>query len=116
MLNNFKCCMNKRNMDRGPQVDDITKEQIKEFVQRGAILIDVRSPQEYNEGHLAQSICIPDYEILYKIENVISDKKQEIVLYCISGYRSKIVQRKLQRLGYRRVYNLYNGIENYCDF
>lgn len=111
-----KCCRCKKYMNRGPEIDDITKEQLNEFIQRGAILIDVRSPQEYNEGHLEYSICVPDYEILYRINSLIMNKEQEIVLYCISGARSKAVQKKLQKMGYRNVYNLYNGIENYWDF
>lgn len=121
MFNKIKCCMNKRkkcisHLNRGMESDDITIEQINEFLQRGAVLIDVRSPQEYNEGHLEYSICIPDYEILYKINMFIRNKEQEIILYCITGSRSKVVQKKLQKLGYRNVYNLYNGIENYWDF
>ena len=107
MFNNFRCCMCKRDMNRGPETDDITQEQLNDFIQRGAILIDVRSPQEYDEGHLPYSICVPDYEILYRINSIIINKEQEIVLYCISGSRSKVVQRKLQKMGYRNVYNLY---------
>lgn len=111
MFEKFINCMNKRGMSKDEK--DITKEQLNEFIQRGAIIIDVRSPQEYNEGHLDCSICIPDYEILSRINKIISNKKQEIILYCISGSRSKKVQKKLQKMGYTNVYNLYNGIENY---
>lgn len=117
MFNRLKCCMNKRDkckscMNRGPQTDDITREQLNELLQRGAILIDVRSPQEYNEGHLEYSICVPDYEILYRINSLIRNKEQEIILYCITGSRSKVVQKKLQKMGYSNVFNLYKGIEN----
>lgn len=106
MFYKWKCCMHKKHMDRVGKTDDITKEQLNAFIQRGAILIDVRSPQEYNEGHLQYSICIPDYEILHKIKGIVRNKEQEVVLYCTSGSRSKSVQKKLQKMGYKNIYNL----------
>lgn len=116
MLNKFKVLLNRKKMNRELEVNDITKEQIEKYIEKGAILIDVRSPQEYKEGHLEKSISIPDYEIMSKIDKIINDKNQEIIVYCSSGHRSKKVQKKLESLGYEKVYNLYNGLENYCDF
>ncbi len=99
----------KRSMDS----NDINYEELKTLVDKGAVLIDVRSPQEYNEGHLLGAICIPEYEIAnrYKIE--LKNKDENIVLYCSSGWRSKKAQNRLKKLGYTNVYNLYNGIEKY---
>ena len=49
-----------------------------------------------------------------KIEFVnTEDKQQLIIVYCSSGYRSKKVQKKLENIGYKKVYNLYNGLSNY---
>ena len=56
-----RCC---RNLQNG----DITLEELKNIVAQGAILIDVRSNQEYREGHLQGAINIPDFEITNKIE------------------------------------------------
>lgn len=110
MLNKFRYLLNRKKQNRKLEANDITKEQIEEFTKRGAILIDVRSPQEFEEGHLENAICIPDYEIMSIIDETIPDKEQEIIVYCSSGNRSKKVQEKLEKDGYKNVYNLYDGI------
>lgn len=118
MLNKLKCLLilNRKKFNRKIDANDITMELIEELEKQGAIIIDVRSPQEFEEGHLRNAICIPDYEIMQKIEEVVPDKEQTIIVYCSSGYRSKKIQKKLENRGYTKVYNLYNGIENYWDF
>ncbi len=85
---------------------EIKGKQIKNFLKEGAIIIDVRSPQEYKEGHIKKAICIPEYEIERKIQNKIKNKEQKIVLYCDSGARSKKARQKLENLGYKSVLNL----------
>ncbi len=74
-------------------------------------LIDVRSIQEYEEGHLDGAICIPLYELQGNIINKIKDKDTVIILYCASGVRSLKGKKILENLGYRNVYNLKGGIE-----
>ena len=98
----FLKCKRYRKMEK----DDITLEQLEKFAQKGAIIIDVRSPQEYNEGHIDNAICIPNYEIEKKIGKVVTDFNKTIILYCSTGARSKRVQKKLKRMGYINVYNL----------
>lgn len=113
MLNKLRFLLNGKRMNRKLENNDITIEQIDELENKGAIIIDVRSPQEFEEGHLKNAICIPDYEIASKIKETIINKNQLMIVYCSSGYRSKRVQKKLQNLGYENVYNLYNGISDY---
>ena len=106
-----KCCSN--NCNRYMDKYDITMRQLIELKNNGAVLVDIRSPQEYKEGHLEGAIVIPDYEIRKTIYNIIPNKKQLIIVYCGTGIRSKNVQRYLQKIGYDNVYNLYKGTENY---
>ena len=108
--------MIKSKLDRGMEEGDIEIEELREFGKEGAIIIDVRSSQEYKEGHIDGAIIIPEYEIKRKIENKVQDKNQNIVVYCSSGSRSKKAQKILKKLGYENVYNLYNGFFNYWDF
>lgn len=91
---------------------DITAEELKRKIAQGAILLDVRSKQEYNEGHLRGAINIPEYEIRSRIEKEIPKKNQLIVVYCQYGGRSKNVVRTMNQMGYNNVYNLYNGLDS----
>ena len=92
---------------------DITMEQLKQMQLQGAIVVDIRSPQEYKEGHLPGAIVLPEYEIYRNALKILPNKNQVIILYCGTGSRSYTSLRKLQRLGYSNVYNLYKGTENY---
>ena len=105
--NMWKKWIRKRNFD---QKKDIRKEKINQYINQGAILIDVRSPQEYKEGHLKGAILIPFYQIRKEIEKKVPNKNQLIVLYCSTGHRGQEAQRILERLGYTNVYNVYDGI------
>ena len=98
----------KRKIDK----DDITIEELENLRKKGVKIIDVRSPQEYKEGHIDGAISIPEYEIKKDIIDRISPE-EEIIVYCSSGQRSKKAKQKLEKLGYKKVYNLYNGLENY---
>jgi rhodanese-related sulfurtransferase len=104
----FKNIFNK-NWNRDIKNNDITMEQLRNKQKNGAIVIDVRSPQEYEEGHINGAILIPEYTINYKIQEKLNNKDVEIVVYCSSGIRSKKAQRKLLKMGYKNVYNVYEG-------
>ena len=101
-------CYN-RSMDKF----DLTMEQLKLMQAQGAIVCDIRSPQEYNEGHLPGAILLPEYDIFRNAIRIFPNKQQVIILYCGTGSRSYSSLRKFQRLGYTNVYNLYKGTENY---
>ena len=98
----------KRSFD---EKSDITITDLQKLQKEGAIIIDVRSPQEFKEEHINGAICIPEYEIKKKSKELLKDKNENIVVYCSSGSRSKKAQKQLERLGYINVYNLYNGLE-----
>ena len=95
---------------------EISKEELENFTKNGVTIIDVRSKQEYEEGHLNGAILIPEYEIKEKIKNIVENKDEKILVYCSSGIRSKQAQEELINLGYKNVYNLKDGIVYYWDF
>ena len=80
---------------------------------KNIILLDVRSIQEYNEGYINGAILIPLYELERTVETKILDKMQSIIVYCASGIRSIKAIEILIRKGYKNLYNLYGGLENY---
>lgn len=92
---------------------DVNILELKEKQKKGATIVDVRSSQEYLEGHLKEAINIPYYEINKNVNNILKDKNKEIVLYCQSGERSLQAYKKLIKLQYKNVYNLYRGIDNW---
>lgn len=92
---------------------EINEQQLKKMIDQGATLLDVRSPQEFEEGHLDNAILLPVYEIKEKAHSMLPNKLQVIIVYCSTGHRSQKAQKILEKLGYEKVYNLCNGLENY---
>lgn len=75
---------------------------------KNVYLLDVRTPQEYSQGRLAGSVLIPVGEFERRVREV--PKNKTIVVYCAVGSRSKSVTGYLERLGYKDVYNMTDGI------
>lgn len=69
----------------------------------GYIIIDARTQEEYDQGHIPGAILIPEYEIADRAEKELPDKDQLILVYCRSGRRSKIAAEELIKLGYTNV-------------
>ena len=67
------------------------------------IIIDARTQEEYDEGHIEGAILIPEYEISEHAEELLKNKDQLILVYCRSGRRSKIAAQALAELGYTNV-------------
>ena len=88
----------------------ITIDEMKNKIKQGAIIIDVRSKQEYNEGHLPEALNIPEYEIR-KVKNKMPKLNQQIVVYCQYGGRSREAYNMLRKMGYTNVYSLKGGLE-----
>lgn len=74
------------------------------------ILLDVRSKQEYEEGHLPSSTFLCLYDLKEQAQNMFPDKTQSIITYCTSGNRSKEAQKILEAMGYENVYNIKGGL------
>lgn len=67
------------------------------------VVLDVRTEDEFREGHIPGAVLIPDYEIETRAEELLTDKEQLILVYCRSGNRSKKASEALVKLGYRNV-------------
>ena len=67
------------------------------------IILDVRTEEEFSEGHINDAILIPDYEIADKAEEILTDKDQLILVYCRSGRRSKLAADSLVTMGYTNI-------------
>ena len=85
--------------------DQISGAEAKALMdsESGYIIIDARTQEEYDEGHIPGAILIPEYEIADRAEKELPDKDQLILVYCRSGRRSKIAAEELVKLGYTNV-------------
>lgn len=72
------------------------------------LILDVRTPQEYREAHLAGSLLIPIDQVAQRLGEI--PRERPILVYCAVGSRSSQVANYLGRLGYPEVYNLRGGI------
>ena len=84
---------------------NITAKEAKEIMdtETGYIVLDVRTREEFDQGHIPGAILIPDTEIRTKAEAVLTDKDQLILVYCRSGRRSKLAAEILVELGYTNI-------------
>ena len=82
---------------------EIIEEEWKKCKNDNAMLIDVRSFQEYEEGYINGAISIPYYELNRRAKDEIGDFDRKIILYCNTGYRSKKAANILRRIGYNDV-------------
>ncbi len=84
---------------------NITAEEAKQIMdsEEGYIILDVRTQEEYDEGHIPGAILIPNTELEARAEENFPDKDQLILVYCRSGRRSKIAAEALMELGYTNV-------------
>lgn len=86
----------------------ISVEQVKRDLDEGKdfILLDVRTKEEFREGHIEGAINIPVQVLAYEAENELLEKDQVIVLYCRSGVRTITAAEILKELDYTEVYDM----------
>ena len=85
---------------------------IQEFMNmEGAVLLDVRTPQEYREGHIPGSKNVP-LQAIDKVADLAENKDTVLYVYCYSGARSRQAVSHLQHMGYTNVQNI-GGIAAY---
>ena len=73
------------------------------------VIIDVSTPQEYEDLHLEGAININILSRFFKTRLDVMDRSRTYVVYCKMGGRSKIAQKLMQQLGFRTVYNIVSG-------
>ena len=98
------CGQDKEN-DQGAVYVNITAEEAKQIMdsEEDYIILDVRTQDEYDQGHIPGAIVISHDEIVEKAEEVLTDKDQLILIYCRSGRRSKLAAEALVELGYTNI-------------
>lgn len=91
---------------------DINYDEMNALINEYQVnIIDVRSKQEFNEGHINGAKNISVYDIKNVIQKEVKDKQSCIIVYCTSGIRSRRAQQILNSMGYTNVYNLEYGFK-----
>ncbi len=104
-------------------ITEVTVQETQEKLQANALIIDVREAEEYAAGHLPGAVLIPRGVLEFQIDchpqllARVSDKAAladtPMVLYCRSGGRSALAADRLQSMGYRRVYSMAGGFNQW---
>src|SRR5215467_1872557 len=81
----------------------------------GTVVLDVREPDEYEQGALPAAVHIPRGHLESQVEGRLTDKSMPVVIYCAGGTRSAFAAKTLQELGYADVVSMAGGFNRWKD-
>lgn len=95
------------------QGNKVLKQQAYErkLHHENTVLLDVRTPEEYNEGHLKNAVLLDYNGGLFDSAFMMLAKEKTYLIYCRSGMRSDNAATKMKTAGFKKVYQLKNGIK-----
>ncbi|HSO98980.1 MAG TPA: molybdopterin-synthase adenylyltransferase MoeB [Solirubrobacteraceae bacterium] len=98
------------------RIEEIDPSAVREQVQSGAVLIDVRETDEWGQGHIPGAHHVPKSHLESRIEGAAPDRSEPVILYCASGNRSAWAARTLlEDLGYESVESMTGGFTLWKD-
>ena len=97
------------------EITELDTATAAEHIAAGALVLDVREPDEYDQGALPNAIHIPRGHLESQVEGRLLDKRAEVVIYCAAGVRSAFAARTLQELGYGDVSSMAGGFGKWKD-
>ncbi len=84
----------------------IRPEEATQLIRQGALVLDVRTPAEFQREHLGDTLNVPLGEEARRVPDLAPDRNASILVFCLSGTRSALAKSRLRRAGYRNVHNL----------
>lgn len=98
----------------GASYTQISQDEALKMMQEQTdyLIVDVRRPDEFAEGHIAGAVNVPNEEITDEMPELLPDNDQLLLIYCRSGNRSKEASQKLADIGYTNVYE-FGGINTW---
>ncbi len=85
---------------------ELSEAEAREYLKRGALIVDVRTVEEFKAKSLTNVINIPLDEVKTKFPTMVTNKSDVVLLHCRSGRRSGIAVGQLRTLGYTNVFNI----------
>lgn len=92
---------------------EITEIRASEVPDHGAIVIDVRTDEEWAQGHIPEAIHIDRGYLELTVESLVPDKSKRVICYCAGGVRSLFAAKSLKTLGYTEVTSLIGGFNGW---
>src|SRR3954466_12166202 len=94
------------------RIEEIDPAEAREEIENGAVaLVDTREPNEYMEAHIDGAELVRPADVGDRIEDVVPDHSQRVILYCASGNRSARAADELRELGYDNAASVRGGIK-----
>ena len=110
------CALSKAKADTAEDMTDkaayhklSAEEAYEMMVSQEVVIVDVRTPEEYDGGHIPNAILVPNESIGDDMPEALPDKEATLLIYCRSGRRSKEASEKLLKLGYKSIYE-FGGV------
>jgi rhodanese-related sulfurtransferase len=103
-----------KNQTDSAQVLDVVSYE-KKMTQPNVQLVDVRTPEEFNEGHLENAVNIDFMADDFDVKVASLDKEKPVMVYCKSGGRSAKSAARLKELGFKTISDLEGGITNWTS-
>jgi len=97
------------------EVSEVDTAQGESLLAEGYALLDVREPDEYEQGAIAGSVHIPRGQLESNIENRLPDRSTPLVVMCAGGVRSAFAVQTLQQLGYSNAVSMDGGFNKWKD-
>jgi molybdopterin/thiamine biosynthesis adenylyltransferase/rhodanese-related sulfurtransferase len=98
------------------QIEEVDPSEVKELIDEGVAIVDVREAEEFGAGHLPRAKHVPRSYLETRIEGIVPDRSTQVILYCASGNRSAYAARTLKEdLGYEHVRSMTGGIALWKD-
>jgi len=98
------------------RIDEVDPAAVREQVGNGAVIVDVREPEEWGAGHIPGAVHVPKSYLESRIEGAVPDHEKHVVLYCASGNRSVWAARTMiEDLGYEHVESMTGGFTLWKD-
>src|SRR6478609_88046 len=97
------------------EITEVDTNGASDAIEAGALLLDVREPDEYEQGAIPGAVHIPRGHLEAQVEGRLLDKSAPVVVYCAGGVRSAFAARTLQELGYDDVVSMAGGFGKWKD-
>ena len=106
------------SIEKMPSLEEISAKEAYEIIQKNKnnsnfVIIDVRTPEEYESGHIENAINIDFYSDNFKDELKKLDKNKNYLVYCRSGNRSGSSLEIMEELGFKEAYHISGGISEW---